>query len=79
MRIEWGKEPRDQYPELMVLASKTMQENYSQYGDLLAFDVTYGLLRNVTSSNRRYRVGVFTVSDSNLRLLLAGIAFLSDE
>jgi hypothetical protein len=63
----------------MVIVSAGMRENYARYGDLLAFDITYGLLRNVASDNRRYRVGVFSVSDTNLRLLLAGIAIIVDE
>jgi len=62
-----------------VVTSAGMQDNYARYGDLLAFDITYGLLRNVAHDSRRYRVGVFTVSDTNLRLLLAGIAILVDE
>ena len=45
----------------------------------LAFDITYGLLRNVAHDNRPYRVGVLTVLDTNLRPLLAGIALLVDE
>ena len=77
-RIEWGKEPRNKYPRIMVFASAGMRDNYARYGDLLAFDVTYGLLRNVAHDNRRYRVGVFTVSDTNLRLLLAGMAIIVD-
>ena len=55
-----------------------MRDNYARYGDLLAFDITYCLLRNVAHDNKRYRVGVFTVSDTNLRLLLAGMAIIVD-
>ena len=63
----------------MVIVSKRMRDTYAKYGDLLAFDITYGLLRNVTHDNKRYRVGVFTVHDTNLRLMLAGIAIMVDE
>ena len=60
----------------MVFVSPGMKQNYARYGDLVAFDITYGLLTNVASDNRRYRVGVFTVTDTNIRALLAGIAIL---
>jgi hypothetical protein len=60
----------------MVFVSPGMRENYARYGDLVAFDITYGLLRNVASDQKRYKVGVFTVTDTNLRALLAGMAIL---
>ena len=63
----------------MVIVSSRMRDNYTKYGDLLAFEINYGLLRNVAHDNKRYRVGVFTVYDTNLRMLLAGIALLVDE
>lgn len=78
-RVDWGREPPTKYPRLIVMATPGMQHNYDLYGDLVAFDITYGMLRNISSDNRRYRVGVFTVMDTNLRLLLAGIAILVDE
>lgn len=78
-RAEWGSEPRDKYPRILVFATLGMLENYVRFGDLLAFDITYGILRNVSQDNRRYRVGVFTVKDTNLRMLLAGIAIMVDE
>ena len=64
----------------MVFVSPGMRESYVRFGDLVAFDITYGLLRNVTAEDsRRYRVGVFSVNDTNLRILFAGIAILVDE
>jgi hypothetical protein len=63
----------------MVLISPGMRQSYLRFGDLVAFDITYGLLRNVAHDSRRYKVGVFTVNDTNLRMLFAGIAILVDE
>lgn len=78
-RVDWGCEPKTKYPRLLVMATAGMRHNYDRYGDLVAFDITYGLIRNLSSDNRRYRVGFFTVVDTNLRLLLAGITILIDE
>ncbi len=77
-RMEWGPEPPNKFPRVIVVASTEMRQNYVRYGDVLAFDITYGLLRNVAHDQKRYRVGVFTVHDANLRLLLTGIAMIVD-
>ena len=77
-KVFWGKEPQTRLPRITVFVSPSMKENYARYGDLVAFDITYGLLRNVASDHMRYKVGVFTVSDTNLRALIAGIAILVD-
>lgn len=67
------------YPRSMVLVSSGMQDTYRKYGDLVVFKVVHGLLRNIANDQRRYRVGVFAVQDTNLRWMLAGIAILADE
>lgn len=63
----------------MVFASRAMLGNYSKFGDLLAFDVYDGLLRNTSHDNERYKVAMFTVCDTNIRLLFAGLALFVDE
>ena len=56
-----------------------MKDSYSRFGDLVSFDITYNILRNVAQDNRRFRVGVFTVQDTNVRVLFAGLAIIADE
>lgn len=56
-----------------------MRSSYTRFGDLLAFDVIYGILKNVAHDGRKYRVGVFSVTDTNLRVLLAGMAIMAEE
>lgn len=45
-RCDWQNEPRDRYPRSMVLISPAMRESYLRFGDLVAFDIIYGLLRS---------------------------------
>ena len=73
-----SKRVSNKYPRILVLASVGMRDNYVRFGDLVAFDITYGLLRNVAHDTRRFRVGVFAVTDTNLRMLLAEIAVIVD-
>lgn len=63
----------------MVMASPDMRRNYRRYYELLSFDITYNLLKMFTSDGKRFRLGVFCVTDTNIRILLAGIAIISEE
>jgi hypothetical protein len=74
--VDWGDHPTDRYPRIIVTVSRTMRANFARFGDLLSFDVTYNLIKNNTSDGRRYRLGVFTVFDTNIRILLAGIVIM---
>jgi len=73
---DWGSEAGGQYPAVMVLVSPLMTQNFQKYGDIVSFDITYSLLKNVSIEKRRFRVGVFCVYDSNVRILFAGLAIL---
>jgi hypothetical protein len=74
--VDWGHTPDDKYPRIIVIVSQTMKKSFQRYGELLSFDITYNLLRNRTSDEKRYRLGVFCVTDTNVRLLFAGIAII---
>ena len=37
--------PSNKYPRILVLASVGIRDNYVRFGDLVAFDITYGLLQ----------------------------------
>lgn len=62
----------------MVFASAAMRRNFNKYGDMVSFDITYNILKNSTSDGKRYRLGVFCVLDTNVRVLIVGISILSD-
>lgn len=69
----------NEYPHMIVAVSKRMKDNYKRYKDLLSFDITYNLIRNLTPTGGVYRLGVFCVTDTNIRILMAGIALMTDE
>jgi hypothetical protein len=56
-----------------------MRDSYNRFGDVISFDVTYNLLRNITHNNYRFCVRIPTVEDTNRRILLAGLAIIADE
>jgi hypothetical protein len=73
---EWNRENNDKCPQVLVAVSPNMRKNYEKYGEMVSFDITYNLLKNVSSNGHRYRIGVFCVTDSNIRILMAGIALV---
>ena len=45
-RGDWQGEPQQGYPRSMVMISPAMRQSYLRFGDLVAFYITDGLLRN---------------------------------
>jgi hypothetical protein len=56
-----GNELKDRYPRILVIASPAMRDSYNRFGDMISFDVTHNLLRNIIHDNHRFRVAIFTV------------------
>lgn len=63
----------------IVLVSKTMKENYIRFGDMLCFDLTYKLLKKKINVDKHIGVGFFVGMDTNLRIVLFGVAVLRKE
>jgi hypothetical protein len=61
---------------MIVLVSKLMRCNYQNYSELLSFDFTYNLIKNRTSDGKRYGLGVFCVTDTNVRVLITGVSIM---
>jgi hypothetical protein len=74
--LDWGSNAdKVGYPYVIVTASPMMLKNFERYGDLMCFDVLYHILKN-DSNGKRFKVGMFSVIDTNLRILIAGVAIL---
>lgn len=52
-----------------------MKKWCSLYGEVICFDLTYNLLRLKTK--KKWGIGLFCGFDSNLRIILFGIAIMS--
>jgi hypothetical protein len=77
--VDWGQPNlRGPYPRLIVTVSPQMRRNYQLYGDLVSFDLTYNLIKNLTIDGRRYGLGVFCLTDTNIRLLIGGYSLMCD-
>jgi hypothetical protein len=56
-----------------------MKTNYKTYGDLLNFDVIYNFIKDSTTNYIRYRLALFTVKSSTLKILIVGVAIITTE
>jgi|JI61114C2RNA_FD_contig_91_192688_length_957_multi_1_in_0_out_0_1 hypothetical protein len=56
-----------------------MKRCYDQYGDLLYFEILHDLIRGTLDDGREYRVGVFSVVDSDVRMRLVGISAFVEQ
>lgn len=75
--MRWGTNSKEKL--LLLAVSPHMSNNYSKFGDLLGINIFTDLLRKDAESNSEYKVVVLTVSDTNCRLLLAGVAVILQE
>jgi hypothetical protein len=64
---------------ILVMISQTMKKNYERYGDMLCFDITYKLLMRKKEEFRHTGMGFFIGSDENSRILLYGMAVITQE
>ena len=65
-----------------MVVSKAMMKNYNAFKDLLEFSIHPTALvyaHPKTQKAKSYRIGVFTVFDTNERPLFAGYALLKVE
>lgn len=54
--------------------SDTMKKNYSKYGDILCFDITYKLLMRKKDETKHLGIGFFIGQDENSRIIVFGVS-----
>lgn len=64
---------------IIMLISPLMLNSYIRFGDLLDFRIIHDLLLDTQIEGSGYKVGVFSVFDTNEVPLLAGFALLREE
>lgn len=77
--LDWGSNAEKVgYPYVIVTATPMMLKNFQRYGDLVCFDVLYHVLKN-EANGKKFKVGIFSLIDSNMRILIGGVAILCQE
>lgn len=74
-----GIQEGQDYPEGFCFSSSDMRRNYGRYGEVLYFDMTQHEIYIPTSKQLKYQMGVFYVIDTNLRMLICGIAIMASK
>jgi hypothetical protein len=53
-----------------------MRESFKSRPWVLSLNIIDGVIKNCSSDRRRYKLGVFTVTDTNTRILIVGTAIV---
>ena len=64
----------DHLPNLMIIVSPLMKENFLKFGDWMGFDLTYHLIQEKSEEGRSWGLGVFMGISSSKKLVPFGLA-----
>ena len=66
-------------PDVLLIMTKTMQDNYNVFGDTVMFDITYKVCSVSVQSNggdKYWNVGLFATTIEDLRPVICGVVFI---
>ena len=69
----------EELPDLLVVTSLSMKEQFEQFGQWVYFDTTYNIIRDVLPGNKRFKVGLFVGLNSARKIIPFGWCILIDE
>ena len=57
----------------MLVTSPKMRYNFKAYGEVLMFDLTFNLVKNMHESKKKWKVGFFVGVSSSKHIVLLGL------
>ncbi len=69
----------DKLPNIMIIVSPLMKENFQRFGDWMGFDLTYNLIQEQTEEGRKWGLGVFTGISSSKKIVPFGLVLTNEE
>jgi hypothetical protein len=68
----------NELPDLMIVVSPLMKENFRKFGDWMGFDFTFNLIQEVKEERQPYRVGVFVGISSSKKIVPFGLVICNE-
>ena len=68
----------NELPDLMVIVSPLMKENFRHFGHWMGFDFTYNIIQERNKEGRAWRIGIFTGISSSKRLVPFGLVICNE-
>ena len=70
-------------PDVLLIMTKTMQDNYNVFGDIVMFDITYKVcsvsIPTSEGQDRYWNLGIFATTIEDLRPVICGVVFILEE
>ena len=63
----------NELPDLIIIVSPQMKENFQLYGDWMGFDFTYNIVQGVNETGRQWKVGIFTGISASKKIVPFGL------
>ena len=69
----------NELPDLLVVVTPLMKENYKLYGHWVGFDLTFNLIQEKNKDGRTWKVGIFTGISSSKKIVPFGLVICNEE
>lgn len=79
IRSDPFSENMDELPELMVVVTPKMKQNFHKYGNWVGFDFTFNLVQENHSNGKNWKVGCFMGISSSKKMVPYGLVLSIDE
>ena len=60
-------------PDLMIVITPAMKENFKLYGQWLGFDFTYNIIQGTNDTGRHWGIGMFTGISASKKIVPFGL------
>lgn len=64
---------------ILLLVSETMKKNYTKFGDIVCFDITYKLIKKKVGQAKHLGVGFFVGQDQNSRIVIFSVSTIRNQ
>lgn len=66
-------------PNVLLIITPEMKSSYKQYGQLMGFDLTFGVITERTEDDREYMLGVFACSNAYKKIVIFGLVITNSQ
>lgn len=66
-------------PNILVIVTPEMKQQYLKYGQLVGFDLTFSVVSERTESNGEYMLGLFASSNSMKKIVIFGLVVTNSQ
>ena len=69
----------EELPNLLVMVSPLMKENFELFGHWMGFDFTYNIIQDRNKEGKEWRIGIFTGISASKKIVPFGLVICNEE